>query len=188
MKSDVRKRTAHNKTGATDTDRRATSVSSDADADYARQLLADAETLLSTDGNESQSATNASVMTEMQATNTQLSPQVNAVNEVMDESVNQGSHEAIAATVILPAQCIMRDAVELKLRLLPQLDAEDSVQIDVSKVERVDAATMQVLLAFVRDRAQRRRHVNWVGVGNAFTEAAQMLGLHSALQLPAGVA
>jgi len=93
--------------------------------------------------------------------------------------------DTIAATVVLPVQCVLRDAVELKSRLLPQLDAEDTVQIDVSKVERIDASVMQVLLAFVRDRTQRQRQVEWLGMNEVMMEAARLLGLNAELHLPA---
>jgi len=61
----------------------------------------------------------------------------------------------------------------------------EAVQIDVAQLERIDAAAMQVLLAFVLDRGKRERNVEWCGVNPAFKEAAQALGLEATLRLPA---
>jgi len=181
MKSEPRKRAARNKTGATDKDLAATNVN-EADNDYARQLLADAEAMLSGDDGVSQ-ASNAGVNANMNSRSTKVASA--KANEVVSESTKQSSvNETIAATVVLPAQCLMRDAVELKSRLLLQLEAEDTVQIDVSKVERIDASVMQVLLAFVRDRTQRKQQVEWRGTNEVIMEAARILGLHSVLHLP----
>jgi len=186
MKSDARKRTARNKTGATDKDPAATVNANEADAEYATQLLADAEALLASSGETSQSAPAQSAVTKSVVVEDMSSKaKANAkANEVVSEPVNQsGVNETIAAIVVLPVQCLMRDAVDLKSQLLPQLDAEDTVQIDVSKVERIDASVMQVLLAFVRDRSQRQRQVEWLGMNDVIAEAARLLGLQSALNL-----
>lgn len=182
MKSEARKRTARNRTGADDKDPIATDINaSEADTVYAKQLLADAEALLAGSSEPSSPVTEAGVA--VRDTNSTVRAKA---NEVVNKSINQsGVDQAIAATVVLPAQCLMRDAVDLKSQLQPQLDAEDTVQIDVSKVERIDAAAMQVLLAFVRDRNQRARQVEWRGMNDVIAEAASMLGLQPVLHLPA---
>jgi ABC-type transporter Mla MlaB component len=185
MKSEARKRTTRNKTGATDKDPGAAINTSEADADYATQLLADAEALLSSGSESPQPALEPSVVkgsVPVAQMNSSASAKANAV--VSKPAKQSGVNETIAATVVLPVQCLMRDAVDLKLQLLPQLEAEDTVQIDVSKVERIDASVMQVLLAFVRDRTQRQRQVEWLGMNDVIAEAARLLGLQSVLQLP----
>lgn len=189
MKSESRKRTARNKTGATDKDSAATNANhNDVDADYARLLLADAEALLG--GDEALRAGNASVAAESvnpESGNTGSRKGTSAkANKVVSESTKQSSvSETTAAAVVLPMQCVLRDVIELKSQLSLQLQAEHAVQIDVSRVERIDASVMQLLLAFVRDRAQRARQVEWLGVNEVIMEAARILGLQSALQLPA---
>ena len=155
MKSEPRKRNTRNKSAATDKDSAATDpIVNDVDTDYARQLLADAEALLSGDDKAPTAATSTSASMSTESNNAASSTKTGAkASKAVSKSMNKsGVSETIAATVVLPSQCVMRDAVELKSRLLPQLEAEDTVQIDVSKVERIDASVIQVLLAFVRDR------------------------------------
>lgn len=86
--------------------------------------------------------------------------------------------------ISLPTQCLMRDAVEYRQRLLDCLQME-SVSIDVAAVERIDTAFMQVLLAFVCSRANNNAGVAWLNVNAVFAEAAAMLGLQAVLMVPA---
>jgi ABC-type transporter Mla MlaB component len=94
-----------------------------------------------------------------------------------DESLVDG-------VIALPSQCLLRDVVEYRERLLNCIDAQ-SVSIDASAVERIDTAFMQVLLAFVRDRTAAREHLAWLNVSDTLIDAARVLGLQSALALPA---
>ncbi len=84
----------------------------------------------------------------------------------------------------LPAQCLTRDAVEYRQLLLERLPVR-TVTLDVAAVERIDAAFMQVLLAFVRSRPRDCEPVAWVNVNAVFADAARLLGVHTALGIPA---
>jgi ABC-type transporter Mla MlaB component len=59
------------------------------------------------------------------------------------------------------------------------------VALEVGKVERVDTSTMQLLCAFVRDRAAQQRRVEWTGDTRVIRDAARLLGVESMLALPA---
>ena len=155
MKSDNRKSTAPGKSGKHTSE--VAPQAPVADAEYASQMLEAAEAL------------NVDTTTQVTASATDAS------NE----------DDAPGLLVVLPAQCLMRDAVELKSQLLSRLDTADAVQIDVAKLERIDAAAMQVLVAFVIDRADQEHNVEWCGVNAVLREAAKVLGLESALRLPA---
>jgi ABC-type transporter Mla MlaB component len=52
-------------------------------------------------------------------------------------------------------------------------------------VERIDTAAIQLLCAFVRQRAVDGRSVAWMGVPAALREAAGLLGVSDILMLPA---
>lgn len=91
---------------------------------------------------------------------------------------------ADAGAVVLPAQCLMRDVVDLKKQLVAKLDMTDAVKIDVKQLERIDAAALQLLLAFVSDRSRQQRAVEWLGINEVMMEATSMLGLESLLRLP----
>jgi ABC-type transporter Mla MlaB component len=93
--------------------------------------------------------------------------------------------EKATPCVVLPSSCAVKDAAALKQSLCRHLQAEADVSIDVRSVERIDTSTMQLLCAFVRDRAERQTKVAWLGDSRALREAARLLGVESMLALPA---
>lgn len=88
-------------------------------------------------------------------------------------------------TLVLATHCNVKDAAELKQSLCLHLDDAAPVALDVGKVERVDTSTMQLLCAFVRDRAAQQRKVEWLGDSSVIREAARLLGVEASLCLPA---
>ncbi len=55
------------------------------------------------------------------------------------------------------------------------------VTLDVTRVTRIDTAGLQLLAAFVRERAMHDRPVHWRGESAALSMAAQLLGLSAVL-------
>jgi ABC-type transporter Mla MlaB component len=104
-------------------------------------------------------------------------------------------HEAVAATpdgaaaaadsvhVRLAANCTIRDCSTLKADLSAVLAEPASVSIDVSALERIDTAAIQLLCAFVRDRKGRQLGVTFSGKSAALTEAARLLGVDAVLDI-----
>ena len=91
--------------------------------------------------------------------------------------------------VVLPSNSAVKDAAALKVALVKVVALPGTVSLDVRSVERVDTATLQLLYAFVRDRAQRKLAVEWLGCPKALIESSRLLGVHTMLGLPAvGVA
>jgi ABC-type transporter Mla MlaB component len=58
------------------------------------------------------------------------------------------------------------------------------VAIDIGKVERVDTSTIQLLCAFVRERAAQQLAVEWIGDAHVIRDAARLLGVEELLSLP----
>jgi anti-anti-sigma regulatory factor len=87
------------------------------------------------------------------------------------------------AAVSLPGDCTIREASVLHRMLLDALPLEAPVSIDGSAVERVDTSGLQMLLAFIRDRAAAGRRSVWAGHSNALTAAIQLSGLADPLGL-----
>jgi ABC-type transporter Mla MlaB component len=108
-------------------------------------------------------------------------PATKEVGTLKAESENQGADTHVHA---LPASCTVRDAVALKSTLLDLLMERRAVSLDVSGIERIDTAAMQVLCAFVRDRKAAGGSVHWVGTTESFSEAVRLLGLQKALNVP----
>jgi anti-anti-sigma regulatory factor len=89
-----------------------------------------------------------------------------------------------APLVSLPASCTLRETAELKATLLGCLDSEENVTLDVSAVQRIDTAAMQVLCAFVRDRRSRNLPFVWQGNVAVLGDASRLLGVADVLELP----
>ena len=88
-------------------------------------------------------------------------------------------------SVALASNCNVKDAAELKQSLCHYVADSAPVAIEAGKVERVDTSTMQLLCAFVRDRAAQQRTVEWTGDTRVIRDAARLLGVESMLALPA---
>jgi len=85
----------------------------------------------------------------------------------------------------LAAECLVAGARALKESLASHLDEPLPITLDITALQRIDTAGLQVLTAFVRERAGHGRAVEWRGTAPALTAAAQLLGLTSLLRLPA---
>ena len=90
-----------------------------------------------------------------------------------------------SSTLALAAECTVSDAISLKERLAGLLDEPQAVTLDITALQRIDTAGMQVITAFVRERAGHGRSVEWEGTAPALATAARLLGLTSLLKLPA---
>jgi ABC-type transporter Mla MlaB component len=90
-----------------------------------------------------------------------------------------------ATTLALAAECTVADAASLKESLAALLDQPLPVTLDVTALQRIDTAGLQVISAFIRERAGNGRPVEWRGTAPVLTNAAQLLGLTSLLGLPA---
>ena len=83
--------------------------------------------------------------------------------------------------IVLAANCSVKDAAALKTTLCAVAKQSADVTLDVSAVERIDTATMQLLCAFARDRSGRKQGVTWIGVSPAVQDAASLLGVRALL-------
>jgi ABC-type transporter Mla MlaB component len=64
------------------------------------------------------------------------------------------------------------------------VDEAGPLTLDVSALQRIDTAGLQLLAAFVRDRRAAGRAVAWGGRAAALEAAAVLLGLNHMLELP----
>jgi ABC-type transporter Mla MlaB component len=99
-----------------------------------------------------------------------------------DASPLKSPAKAVAPVIALASNCSVKDAAALKTTLQGAEQSEAAVTIDVTAVERIDTATMQLLCAFVRDRHGRNQNVQWRGSSAALDEAVKLLGAHELLR------
>jgi ABC-type transporter Mla MlaB component len=90
-----------------------------------------------------------------------------------------------STALALTAECLVAGASTLKESLASLLDEPHPITLDITALQRIDTAGLQVLTAFIRERAGHGRTVEWRGTAPALTSAAQLLGLTSLLRLPA---
>jgi ABC-type transporter Mla MlaB component len=91
-----------------------------------------------------------------------------------------------APRVALPGSCTVKDAAALKQTLCSVAQDSATVTIDVAALERIDTSAMQLLCAFVRDRAARNQQVAWNGTSDALVQAARLLGVSELLASGSG--
>jgi ABC-type transporter Mla MlaB component len=93
-----------------------------------------------------------------------------------EASPPQKPSKAAAPVIALASNCSVKDASALKATLHVAEQSEEAVTIDITAVERIDTASMQLLCAFVRDRHARNRPLRWRGASAALDEAVKLLG------------
>jgi ABC-type transporter Mla MlaB component len=93
--------------------------------------------------------------------------------------------EKPSTTLALAAECMVSDAGSLKENLAALLDEPLPVTLDITALQRIDTAGLQVITAFVSERTGHGRSVEWQGTAPVLTTAARLLGLTSLLRLPA---
>lgn len=63
-------------------------------------------------------------------------------------------------------------------------DQQQSFEINIANLQRVDGAGMQLLTTLCRDAAQQGKTVTWTGTSEILQNAAKYLGLSKILGLP----
>ncbi|WP_235499620.1 STAS domain-containing protein [Frateuria sp. Soil773] len=104
----------------------------------------------------------------------------------MGRKQNAADKGGQAIQVALPADCRLAAQGALRAELLGALDAPATV-LDGREVARVDTAALQLLTLFRREALARGGAVSWLGASGTLCEAAGVLGLAHALDLPASV-
>jgi ABC-type transporter Mla MlaB component len=97
-----------------------------------------------------------------------------------------GTEQTTAGSLfVIRAECTIADVALLKSDLAKLLDEPEVVILDVSTVQRIDTAGLQVIATFIRERESHSRQVQWRGHAAALASAVKLLGLSALLKLPA---
>lgn len=92
-------------------------------------------------------------------------------------------HTADTTHVALEAALGIVDARVLYEKLSAVLACATPVVLNGSRVERLDAAAMQVLACFCLTARERGLAINWQSPSSSLQQAAQWLGLESILEM-----
>jgi anti-anti-sigma regulatory factor len=95
----------------------------------------------------------------------------------------QVKRTAEATHVALEASLGIADARALHAHLDAALAAGTAIVLDGGRIERLDAAAMQVLVGFCRAAHERRLTVTWKSISPSLQQAARLLGLESILYM-----
>ncbi len=95
-----------------------------------------------------------------------------------------GAEKSSSGSFAVAAECTVADAGSLKTGLAKLLDHSGIVTLDISAVQRIDTAGLQVIATFLRERESHGRQVQWRGDAPAMLNAAKLLGLSDLLKLP----
>jgi anti-anti-sigma regulatory factor len=90
-----------------------------------------------------------------------------------------------AGAVALPSSLTIAEVGALKAALEAALGSGDPITLDARSVARVDAAGVQLLVAFAAEAARRGRRWTWAGFSATLAEVSERLDLARALALPA---
>ena len=88
------------------------------------------------------------------------------------------------AAIDLGAACTLHEAVALRSACLAALGASEPPVLDGSRVECVDSAGLQVLVAFTIDCMERSLNFRWRGRSPVLEQGIRRLGLEPLLDSP----
>ena len=72
---------------------------------------------------------------------------------------------------------------DIYTRVLSRLADGQIIQFDVSKIERIDTAAMQMIYAFSKEAAKHGHILLWDGASEAFVRSAKILGLATLMKM-----
>jgi len=89
------------------------------------------------------------------------------------------------STLSLGEDLGIETSADLKQRLASHLAQDGELLLDAGQVRRIHTASVQLLCAFVAARRGAGRDTGFDGCSDTFKDAARLLGVSSALGLPA---
>lgn len=108
----------------------------------------------------------------------------------MEDNQPNQDHETVEQDaqyeVVLDETMSISEAQQLKSELQQALTHTNGVVVKVSKLERIDAAVMQLLLAFVQSAKEAEVDVSWDGDSDVFNRAVKLLGMDGQFKLAEG--
>lgn len=106
--------------------------------------------------------------------------------EVLTEQAvpSPAAGSASAGSIDLGVSCTVHEAAALRQSCLDALGGKARPVIDGTRVERVDTAGLQVLVAFAIDCMERQIDFAWAGRSPALSRGVRLLGVDALLESP----
>jgi anti-anti-sigma regulatory factor len=86
--------------------------------------------------------------------------------------------------VVLGGSCTIHEAAAIKAHMLEQLERPSPYELDGTAVERIDAAGIQLIVAFALDCLEHGRAYAWTGRSEALEHAIEVLSVGALLESP----
>ena len=86
--------------------------------------------------------------------------------------------------VVLGGSCTIHEGAAIKAHMLEQFARPGPYEIDGSAVSRVDAAGVQLIVAFALDCLERGLEYVWIGRSPALEQAIELLSVGALLESP----
>ncbi len=86
--------------------------------------------------------------------------------------------------VVLGGSCTIHEAAAIKAHMLEQLARPGPYEIDGSAVERVDAAGVQLIVAFALDCLERSLSYVWQGRSEPLERAIELMSVGALVESP----
>lgn len=86
--------------------------------------------------------------------------------------------------VVLGGSCTIHEGAAIKAHMIEQLGRPGPYEIDGSAVSRVDAAGVQLIVAFALDCLERGLEYAWVGRSPTLEQAIELLSVGALLESP----
>jgi len=75
------------------------------------------------------------------------------------------------------------DVGDLYAKLLTEVAEGNTVRFDVSQLERIDGAALQMMYAYTKEAASQGNTLKWEEPSDAFLRSARLLGLLSVMNI-----
>lgn len=101
------------------------------------------------------------------------------MNNIDDEDLSNQNGKIIECGDLLDISMVN----EIHQKLKQSLVSGDNISINVSNIQRLDAAGAQILCAFYQDAKSRKIKCTWQAPSEVFLKAIQQLGLNTHFDL-----
>jgi len=105
----------------------------------------------------------------------------------MEEGTQQTAQDAPSqprGRVVLGGSCTIHEGAAIRAHMLEQLARPGPYEIDGSAVNRVDAAGVQLIVAFALDCLERGLEYAWTGRSPTLEQAIELLSVGALLESP----
>ena len=109
---------------------------------------------------------------------------MNTIADLPEDQISDEAEEDIAESIInLDATLTIQHVVTLHEKLKKSYSANNSIEINASRVSSIDTATLQLLVALKKNAVKQQKGVIFAEPSRRFIESAELLGFLEILDI-----